>query len=120
MSFIFNNYDLSLNSDSKVRFYCMTRSLMVYGLGLMMLLSTGGSLLMEIETESPVKEKQGEKEGESEEVFVRHSKHSKLHKFHHCSTMEKIIAAPLQCCYQYISFIRGHQLENGLVAHLLC
>ena len=90
----------------------------MYAVGGMMILSTGGSLLAEVvEIESPLKESQGEKEVESEEVFVRDSKSRKI-----CIgiTTTYPIVAPPKNCYWHIRFIRGHRLENGLIAPLLC
>ncbi len=83
---------------------------------MMMLLSTGGMLMEESETGRPVKEKQ-EEEGESVEIFVRHSKPRKV-SFSAAITFPVVIPSP--CCYQYQSVIQGHQIEHGLVAPLLC
>ncbi len=120
MNFILSNDNQSLNDDDKVSVFHLTRCLMVCGVGLMMLLSTSGSLLVETETESPLKESQEEREGESEEIFVRNSHYSKLQKILPCSEMMQIIVTPPQSCYLHIIFIQGHQLKHDLAAPLLC
>ena len=68
------------------------------------------------ESESPINESQ-EKEVDADEIFVRRSK---PRKFLFCVVRKDSVATPPKCCYQHISFLQGHQLENGLVAPLLC
>lgn len=70
----------------------------------------------ESEAGRPVKESQ-EEEGESVEIFVRHSKPRKVQ---FSATITFPVMTPPPCYYQYQSVVRGHQIEHGLVAPLLC
>jgi hypothetical protein len=90
---------------------------MVSGVVVLMLLSSGGNLLIDrSEAESPVKESQ-EKEAKSVEVYVRHSKSRKVKP---CTVTSQTVAIPPKCCYQRNCFVQGHLLESGLAKPLLC
>ncbi len=89
---------------------------MASGIVLMMLLSSGGNLLIErSEAENPVKESQ-ENEADSVEVYIRHSRSRKVQP--NTATVQ-LVKLPPKYCYQRNCFVQGDQLTNDLCMPLL-
>ena len=90
---------------------------MAFAVALMMLLSTGGNLLIgESEAEGPVQESQ-EQEVDSVEIYVRHSKPRKIRPG---TVTSHTITNSSECGCQLTQNTRGHQLVIGHVLPLLC